>query len=34
MCTTIGFSYDKGIVFGRTLEIGMSLDNKKIPYKC
>lgn len=28
MCTTIGFSYDKGQVFGRTLELGMTLDNK------
>lgn len=27
MCTTIGFSYNKGIVFGRTLEVGMTLDN-------
>lgn len=28
MCTTIGFLYEKGAVFGRTLEIGMKLDNK------
>ncbi len=28
MCTTIGFSYNKGVVFGRTLEIGVALDNK------
>lgn len=28
MCTTIGFSYRDGIVFGRTLEVGVSLDNK------
>lgn len=28
MCTTIGFSYNKGQVFGRTLEIGKVLDNK------
>lgn len=28
MCTTIGFSYKKGYVFGRTLEVGASLDNK------
>lgn len=28
MCTTIGFSYKEGMVFGRTLEIGMKLDNK------
>lgn len=28
MCTTIGFSYNEGIVFGRTLEIGVALDNK------
>lgn len=27
MCTTIGFSYKEGIVFGRTLEVGMPLDN-------
>lgn len=28
MCTTISFSYKEGIVFGRTLEIGVELDNK------
>lgn len=28
MCTTIGFSYNKGLVFGRTLELGLVLDNK------
>ena len=28
MCTSIGFSYNEGIVFGRTLEIGIELDNK------
>ncbi len=28
MCTTIGFSYKEGRVFGRTLELGISLDNK------
>lgn len=28
MCTTIGFSYKEGMVFGRTLEIGVILDNK------
>lgn len=28
MCTTIGFSYKNGMVFGRTLEIGVKLDNK------
>ena len=28
MCTTIGFSYEEGQVFGRTLEIGVALDNK------
>lgn len=27
MCTTIGFSYSEGIVFGRTLEMGVALDN-------
>lgn len=27
MCTTIGFPYKNGFVFGRTLEIGMTLDN-------
>lgn len=30
MCTTIGFSYKEGITFGRTLEIGMQLDNRII----
>lgn len=28
MCTTIGFKYKEGQVFGRTLELGMVLDNK------
>lgn len=28
MCTTIGYSYKSGKVFGRTLELGMVLDNK------
>ncbi|MDZ7835629.1 MAG: linear amide C-N hydrolase [Alkalibacterium sp.] len=28
MCTTIGFSYKAGVVFGRTLEVGVPLDNK------
>ncbi len=28
MCTTIGFSYKDGLVFGRTLELGITLDNK------
>lgn len=28
MCTTIGFSYPEGIVFGRTLEVSVKLDNK------
>lgn len=28
MCTTIGFSHKNGQVFGRTLELGMILDNK------
>lgn len=28
MCTTVGFSYKDGVVFGRTLEIGIKLDNK------
>lgn len=28
MCTTIGFSHKNGQVFGRTLELGMVLDNK------
>ena len=27
MCTTVGFSYKEGIVFGRTLEIGVKLEN-------
>lgn len=27
MCTTIGFSYTQGVVFGRTLEMGVTLDN-------
>lgn len=27
MCTTIGFPYTKGIVFGRTLEMSITLDN-------
>lgn len=27
MCTTIGFSFKEGIVFGRTLEVGLPLDN-------
>jgi len=27
MCTTIGFPYHEGIAFGRTLEIGIKLDN-------
>ncbi|MHA0857282.1 linear amide C-N hydrolase [Paenibacillus sp. CMAA1364] len=27
MCTTIGFSYSEGVVLGRTLEVGMKLDN-------
>lgn len=27
MCTTIGFKYQDGIVFGRTLEIGVKLEN-------
>lgn len=30
MCTTIGYSYKSGQVFGRTLELGMVLDNKII----
>lgn len=30
MCTTIGYSYEKGQVFGRTLELGMVLDNKML----
>ena len=28
MCTTMGFSYKDGLVFGRTLELGITLDNK------
>lgn len=28
MCTTIGFSHKDGQVFGRTLELGVELDNK------
>lgn len=28
MCTTIGFAYNEGQIFGRTLELGMTLDNK------
>lgn len=28
MCTTIGFKYKEGQVFGRTLEVGVALDNK------
>ncbi len=28
MCTTIGFKYNDGVVFGRTLEISVKLDNK------
>ena len=28
MCTTVGFPYRDGIIFGRTLELGMKLDNK------
>lgn len=27
MCTTIGFPYQQGMEFGRTLEIGIKLDN-------
>lgn len=36
MCTTIGFSYKEGIVFGRTLEMGVKLDNHivYIPENC
>lgn len=30
MCTTVGFSYKNGMTFGRTLEIGIVLDNKVI----
>ena len=28
MCTTIGFKYNEGVVFGRTLELGMKLNHK------
>ena len=28
MCTTVGFKYKEGLVFGRTLEIGIEMDNK------
>ncbi|SFC66592.1 choloylglycine hydrolase [Alkalibacterium subtropicum] len=28
MCTTIGFSYKEGCVFGRTLEVGVRLNNR------
>ncbi len=28
MCTTIGFPYKDGIIFGRTLEMGITLDNQ------
>lgn len=28
MCTTIGFAYNQGQVFGRTLELALTLDNK------
>lgn len=28
MCTTIGFSYQDGIIFGRTLEVSVKLDHK------
>lgn len=28
MCTTVGYSYKSGQVFGRTLELGIVLDNK------
>ncbi len=27
MCTTIGFSYTEGVIFGRTLEVAAKLDN-------
>lgn len=27
MCTTIGFPYNEGVISGRTLEVGTSLDN-------
>ena len=28
MCTTVGFPYEDGFVFGRTLEIGIKMDNQ------
>lgn len=28
MCTSIGFLYKEGVVFGRTLELGVELDNE------
>lgn len=28
MCTTIGFAYNRGQVFGRTLELALTLENK------
>lgn len=28
MCTTVGFSYEHGFVFGRTLEMGVRLDHQ------
>ncbi|WP_182199777.1 linear amide C-N hydrolase [Paraliobacillus salinarum] len=28
MCTTVGFSHKEGFVFGRTLEVGVTLDNE------
>lgn len=30
MCTTIGFKYNEGYVFGRTLEVGIKLDDKVV----
>lgn len=30
MCTTIGFSYSEGCVFGRTLEMGVKLDHHMV----
>lgn len=30
MCTTIGFSYDKGMIFGRTLEMGVKIDHHMV----
>lgn len=30
MCTTVGFPYKEGFVFGRTLEIGFKLENQMI----